>query len=77
MSVRRPRARDPLLPAHLLLRFTRLFQVLDIARSTGKLLGFFKNLAKQDLLVPEDFGLSSLTSEHRQDRRPHAGRRHS
>ena len=51
----------------LLLRFPRLFQALDIARSTGKLLGFFKNLAKQDLLVLEDFGLSSLTSEQRQD----------
>lgn len=51
----------------LLLRFPRLFQALDIARSTGKLLGFFKNLAKQDLLVLEDFGLAPLTSEQRQD----------
>ena len=51
----------------LLLRFPRLFQALDIARSTGKLLGFFKNLAKQNLLVLEDFGLAPLTSEQRQD----------
>ena len=51
----------------LLLRFPRLFQALDIARSTGKLLGFFKNLAKQDLLVLEDFALAPLTSEQRQD----------
>lgn len=51
----------------LLVRFPRLFQSLDIARHTGKLPGFLKNLARQDLIVIEDFLLSPMTSEHRQD----------
>ena len=51
----------------LLVRFPRLFQALDIARHTGKLPAFLKNLARQDLLLIEDFLLSPMTSEHRQD----------
>ena len=51
----------------LLVRFPRLFQSLDIARHTGKLPAFLKNLARQDLILIEDFLLSPMTSEHRQD----------
>lgn len=51
----------------LLLRVPRLFQALALARGTGRLLTFFKNLARQDILLLEDFGLSSCTPEQRQD----------
>lgn len=51
----------------LLLRFPRLFQALAIARSTGKLLAFFKNLARQDLIIVDDFLLFALTQDQRQD----------
>ncbi len=51
----------------LLIRFPRLFQSLDIARHTGKYPGFLKNLARQDVIIIEDFLLSPMTSEHRQD----------
>ena len=51
----------------LLVRFPRLFQSLEIARSTGKLLTFLKMLARQDVLILEDFGLTAITPEQRQD----------
>ena len=51
----------------LLVRFPRLFQSLEIARSTGKLLTFLKMLARQDVLILEDFGLTTITPEQRQD----------
>ena len=51
----------------LLLRVPRLFQALALARGTGRLLTFFRNLARLDVLLLEDFGLSSCTSEQRQD----------
>ena len=40
-------------PQCLLVRFPRLFQSLEIARSTGKLLTFLKMLARQDVLILE------------------------
>ena len=51
----------------LLVRFPRLFQSTEIARSTGKLHSFLKTLARQDVLILEDFALTPMTSEHRQD----------
>ena len=51
----------------LLVRFPRLFQSLDIARSTGKLLTFLKSLARQDVLILEDFALTPILPEQRQD----------
>ena len=51
----------------LLVRFPRLFQSLEIARSTGKLLTFLKTLARQDVLILEDFALTPITAEQRQD----------
>ena len=51
----------------LLLQVSRLFQPLALARETGHLLTFFKNLARLDVLLLEDFGLSSCTPEQRQD----------
>ncbi len=51
----------------LLVRFPRLFQSLEIARSTGKLLTFLKSLARQDVLILEDFALTPIMPEQRQD----------
>lgn len=51
----------------LLIRVPRLFHSLALARSTGRLLAFFKTLATQDVLILEDLCLSSFTSEQRQD----------
>ena len=51
----------------LLVRFPRLFQSLEIARSTGKLLTFLKSLARQDVLILEDFALTPILPEQRQD----------
>ncbi|MHB1563773.1 MAG: ATP-binding protein [Leptospirillum sp.] len=42
----------------LLIRVPRLFHSLALARSTGRLLAFFKTLATQDVLILEDLCLS-------------------
>ena len=44
---------------------SRLFQ--SLASHTGKLPGFLKEMERQDLIVIEDFLLSPMTCEHRQE----------
>lgn len=48
-------------------RVPRLFHDLDIARADGSLLRLYQRLAKFDLLILDDWGLSHLTDTQRRD----------
>jgi DNA replication protein DnaC len=49
------------------LRLPRLWRDLALAKSDGRYLKLLANLAKVELLVLDDFGLSPLTEEQRRD----------
>ena len=49
------------------LRLPRLFQDLQIAKGDGRYLKLLAALSKTDLIVLDDWGLVSLTDEHRRD----------
>jgi DNA replication protein DnaC len=51
----------------LYLRVSRLFEELVLARGTGRYAKLLASIAKYDLLVLDDWGLSSLTEEQRRD----------
>jgi DNA replication protein DnaC len=51
----------------LYLRLPRLLQELSIAKGDGRYVRLMKALAKTDLLILDDWGLSTLSDENRRD----------
>jgi len=49
------------------LRMPRLFQELALAKGDGRYVKLLSNYAKMDLLIFDDYGLSTLTNEQRHD----------
>ena len=49
------------------IRLTRLFQELDIGRADGRYAKMMRQFAKADVLIMDEWGLSSLTDQHRRD----------
>ncbi len=49
------------------LRIPRLFQELTLAKGDGRYIKLLTNYAKTDLLILDDYGLSTLTGEQRHD----------
>ena len=49
------------------IRLPRLLQELDVGRADGRFASIMRQLGKTDVLVMDDWGLATLTDQHRRD----------